>query len=354
MSDEKGLLILSVIERNGLSTENEISNYFDFENYILKRELINLQLDRLIEYGGSFIRLTSKGKMIIDRLGLQEFILVDFLDDLGYKEKEKSDMYPIVIQYRENAFANYQNMLCKVRVCKLFVENLTKENNTPNYSKKIMGVMRSFFINELENWSDSSNEVIHKLRKTNYASFKISSIENNTDKNSIDYYTKIYLKIFELKDFNQSRNEYIKFDKNPESIISALNYFQNSLSLFEWFDKLSHLLPNLLVKDKNANANALLNSLNILLEDTKNNYFEYKIDPIECKKIIKIHTRKSILDSDVVDLLFSVSDISEFSRITGITEKDLEDEIREIFRRCGELLMLSENTTPSPDENYEE
>jgi len=80
LKNELPLLILSLIERSGLTTEEEIGRKVNIKSKKLKRILIDLQLNNLLEYGKHYFSATEKAKYLIDRFELGGSILEDVLE----------------------------------------------------------------------------------------------------------------------------------------------------------------------------------------------------------------------------------------------------------------------------------
>lgn len=152
LQDEQPLLVLSILERAGLATEKELAEMLGSDEKTTKSMLMRLQMDELAEYGSSHVRLSEKGREVLDRLSLNSDILDDVLDSLALKGQDRSDIQRLLEAYRRTSFRLYQNSLCTLRQWLSLSRFLLKERTRPNQGDATKAGMRSLLLRDLSNW----------------------------------------------------------------------------------------------------------------------------------------------------------------------------------------------------------
>ena len=350
--DDKALLLLALLERHGLATEDELSNSTNFEKYLLKKILIDLQLNQLIQYGSNYVRLTEKGKNIIDRFGLLETIVSDFVDSLGYEGKEKKDFEQVLLLYRNSSFEFYQNSLCTIRTWKSLAEEIPSKKSSSQSFEELIGGMRSLLLRDLRNWwahshqptsifQDINKDIQFLICSTNLAE---TIIPKTWDSKKI--YAIVFLNKLEKENIHLDFSDSIKQQYEIEPLISAFHIFQYNSAPFEWYDDLCAVLPEIPKKRKIEDKGILIKTFNTLLEQSKIERKLLKTDQAISIKIYPdwIPTKKeSLWGNDILETLMIVSDIRELSRRTGIQETSLRNLLIDIRNKCNNLLGVKHN-----------
>jgi len=103
------LVILAFLERGGLVTESQLIKQAGADERQVKEALFDLNLSKLIEYGSHHLRLTERGREVIDRFQLDRETVGDILDLLRLKGKER-EVYQLALgAYRSTSYTNYLN-----------------------------------------------------------------------------------------------------------------------------------------------------------------------------------------------------------------------------------------------------
>jgi hypothetical protein len=353
LGDEKSLLLLALLERNGLATEDELSNNTNFEKYLLKKALIDLQLNQLIQYGSNYVRLTEKGKNIIERFGLLEPIVSDFVDSLGFEGKEKKDFEQVLFQYRNTSFEFYQNSLCTIRVWKDLVEELPSEEGSSQFLEEIIGGMRTLLLRDLRNWWAHSHQPSSVFRDVNkdirlmICSTNLQETEIPKTWNSKKIYALIFLNKLENKNLHLDLPNSIGNKREIEPLISAFHVFQYNSAPFEWYDDLCTALPEISNKGKIESKDIFIKTFTTLLKQSK---IERKLLKTDKEISINIYhdwipTKKdTFVSSDIFEMLMIASDINELSSRTGIQEASLRKLLVDIRNKCDNLLDVKNNS----------
>lgn len=107
LKDELNVAVLAILEAGGFLTEKELAQNVKIEPAMLVKALLVLHGDRLVEYSRQRVRVSERGKALLDRLTVH----LDILDSLvanfdlkpGVKERLKSE----IAQYRARSFDQY-------------------------------------------------------------------------------------------------------------------------------------------------------------------------------------------------------------------------------------------------------
>lgn len=347
LNDDKALLLLALLERNGLATEDELSNGINLEKYLLKRILIDLQLNQFIQYGSNYVCLTEKGKNIIERLDLLEPIISDLVESLGYEGKEKKDFEQVLSQYRSSSFDFYQNSLCTIKIWKSLAEEVPTESISSQFLEELIGGMRSLLLRDLRNWwahslqPSSTFQDINKDLQFLICTTKLEETKIPKTWDSKKVYAVIFLNKLEKENLHSTSPHLIKDKFEIEPLISAFHTFQYNSAPFEWYDDLCVALPEITSKRKAKNKEIFIKTFNELLEQSRSERNLIKTD----KKIsINIYhdwipTKKETkVSNDILEMLMVSSDIHDLSSRTGIQETSLKNLLIDIRNKCDDLL----------------
>ncbi len=107
LRDEITLLLLALLERGGMLTESELQNELKIERPALVKKLLSLHRDKCIEYSRHHIRVSDRGKQIVDRFSLNEEIINDLLSELPLTPDEREAFKEAVREYRNHDFDRY-------------------------------------------------------------------------------------------------------------------------------------------------------------------------------------------------------------------------------------------------------
>ncbi len=349
LNDETALLILALLERNGLATEDELINDINFEQHKIKQVLVALQMNQLISYGSNYVRLTTKGKNIIDRFDLLEPVISDLLDDLGYKGKEKTDFEHILIQYRNSSFDFYQNSLCTIKTWKNLANNILDSEDVL-FSQELLGGMRSFLLRDIRNWwahSHQSESTLNKISKeirVLICSPHLDKITSYKKLSSSKKYTLVLLKKLEQQNIHADIQNPIELKAQP--LVSAFHLFQYTSEPFIWYDDLCEALPNIPNKKIFENKNIFLKTFKALLEESRSEHNFVQEKEIHISHRWQPTKQQSIHNNDVFEMLTVVSNIADLSSRTGVQEENLKSLLTEIRDKCNTILGTSGNAIP--------
>ena len=353
LENENALLLLAILEQNGLATEDELNSFTNFDKYLYKKLLLDLQLNQLIQYRSNFIRLTRKGKIFIDRFNLVEPILSDLVEKLGYKGKEKEDFEQILFQYRSSAFDFYQNSLCTIKTWEKFAEtenaSLIKANSQL-FLDELLGGTLSLLLRDLRNWWTHSPQLssvfinINDDIKNLICSKDLIETEFPETWDTKTKYAVIFLNKLENSNFHFDSLKGENKNYKLESLISAFHIFQYNSKPFEWYGKLCMEMP-LVINNKTKEHDSVISILNALFDLNKNKVLIQKTSKSISRRISTewIPTNNEVsLDNDMLETIMLSSDIQELSLVTGIQESSLHSMITDIRNKCNLLLGVEQ------------
>jgi hypothetical protein len=155
LKDDVAISILALLERHGALTEEELLPHV--ENRLeLANRLLALHRNQLIETTPEIIRLTLRGKQLLDRLSLQADIIEDVVASLDLAEEEREAYRRQLAAYRELAFAHYLDSLSSVHAWDVFYGKLLsyRKTDVPIESQHIDKQFGRLVVllRSLENW----------------------------------------------------------------------------------------------------------------------------------------------------------------------------------------------------------
>lgn len=352
LDNDKSLLLLALLERNGLATEDELSNSIHLEKYLLKRILIDLQLNQLIQYGSNSVRLSEKGKTFIERFDLLEPIISDLVESLGYEGKEKEDFEQILFQYRDSSFEFYQNSLCTIKIWEYLAREVPAKSKSSQSLEEQIGGMRSLLLRDLRNWwahSLQPSSVFKDINKDLQLLICSTNLEETEILNTWDskkIYAIVFLNKLEKENLHTTSANLLKKKYEIEPLISAFHNFQYNSAPFEWYDNLCVALPEITNKKKVKSKEIFIKTFNNLLERSKS---ERNLIKADTNKSIKIYhdwipTKKEVIASnDILEALMLSSNMHDLSSKTGVEEISLKNLLMDIRNKCDSLLADKQN-----------
>ena len=108
------LVLLALLERSGLVTENKLLEQAGAAEADTKNALFDLRLSNLIEYGSHYVRITDRGRILLNRFNLDQDVVSEILDLLALSSEERESYRFALGTYRENAYTSYLNSLGSV------------------------------------------------------------------------------------------------------------------------------------------------------------------------------------------------------------------------------------------------
>jgi hypothetical protein len=342
---EHPMLVLGVLERKGLTTEDDLQESTGIPQPLLKKALLDLHLNQLVEYGSQYVRLTEKGKMLIERFELQTTILDDVLDSLELRGQERRDYAVVLNSYRSGSFRFYQNSLCSLRVWKSWAEAVPETEEFKDRSEHIRAGMHSLLLRDLRNWIrhvpfhweefDTVSESTRSLLSVHDTDdLRLSSPQKN--------FVIIYLSNLErgavydpaVKDVDPPKPRVFV---TVSSLLDALHSFQAASEPDIWFDDYCEIVGTLPDGRRYQNPTRYIKALQASLWP-KHAEPDTALDAGQLFAT-KWSPKRFVLEPgpDFLELLMMCSTIEELLRATGLAETTLRDVLVTIRDKCVNL-----------------
>jgi hypothetical protein len=224
--------ILTLVERNGLSTQDELTSQLDLKPQTLSAALIDLHQNRLIEFGRNSVRVSLRGKWFLDCLSVDGDIVEDVLKDLPVEKSEQSGFTHLIHYYRQQAFPQYLNSIATMRAVRLFIGIMEKPSlgkarlGNREASETASAMNFTALLRDLRNWRvhrEPPRSVFDHLREE-------TRIAITGDEPIDQVFTKC------SKRYSNLYGSAIKHKKIYLKFMDTLNDFQESWQRDDWFD----------------------------------------------------------------------------------------------------------------------
>ncbi len=147
LNDPLYLVVLTFLERNGLATGENIAQQLGLEEQTLNRILVDLFRDRCIVYISNTVRPTDRGRLFIDRFGLQESVVEMLLDQLDIDDDARLPYREVIESYRKDSFAQYLNSVSSMNEYKQLCYTVAPEDKEASRVGQLTLLLR-----DLRNW----------------------------------------------------------------------------------------------------------------------------------------------------------------------------------------------------------
>lgn len=344
LKDEIALLLLSLLERGGLLTEDELQSQLNIGRRQLTQKLFSLHKDSLVEYSSHHIRVSERGKQVIDRFGLNDDIIDDLLSTLPLAVDNALSLKKAVKEYRDHAFNRYLSSLISIQ-CWHSVCGIDSFKEGGDEDDEIVGLL-AILLDDLRNWYLSSSKddgknklTIMPLSNEYKIDHELKSVYSEDLTNS-KLLKKTFRWISILNDIRASGKVWSKInslDSHPETVFSCMKahtwVLSPSLWKDDWVSK-GRLHASILVC--NSSDEIIRNTVDYGLQ----HWSEYDIQNHSLARIMQLSIPGPITDvpSDLLPKLLKSSSLEELQRTTGINYWKLEKILASINGKCEEFL----------------
>lgn len=349
LQDDNAVIVLALLERSGLTTEEHLSTEVPLEKPSLKKTLLDLQLNGLVEYGSHHVRLTERGKFLIDRFKLQGLIVDDVLDALTLEGREREDYKSLLNVYRDSAFRFYQNSLCSIRIWRDLARRVPARDDPKEDAAETQAFMQTLLLRDLTNWwqhahppkgtLDKVNDELRSILTTNYSP---GESEARDQEIIFDRFTLLPFRSSTLKARSTASPE------EPRSttlrlklLFISFNYFQAASEPDKWFDNWCEAEPKLPKQSLAKNPEKYITELIEVLQTGLGT------DPSEEVKSLpallgdrwSFNRLKNDRTDELIDMLLLSSSLDELSNLTGLSQDSIRTLVTEISSKCSSLLQ---------------
>ncbi len=151
LEKESPLLVLSFLERKGLTTDEEMARELGLELSELIRTLLDLHQDRLVDYGRNHVRVSDRGRLFLNRCELEDAVVDDLIQEVSIRDSQRSTFHDILLAYRKDAYSQYLNSLCSTNLLRKFLREDPKIE--PNKLREFdMLALSVFVLRDIRNW----------------------------------------------------------------------------------------------------------------------------------------------------------------------------------------------------------
>ena len=152
LRSQLALIVLSLLERSGLSTDEDLQQELGIESHRVLSELLKLYQDRFTDYKNQSIQVSERGKLLLDALGLSEPIVDDILDSLALSTEERSVYRPLILSYRNESFHQYLNSVASIRMWDRLVRLTPKTEQDKDFEGWVGGAKLMLLLRDVRNW----------------------------------------------------------------------------------------------------------------------------------------------------------------------------------------------------------
>jgi len=109
LGDEENAIVLAWIERSGTTSEEELSKEIKLDEKKIKNIIVKLFRNQLIEISKDFLKISLKGKQVIDSLNLSNELVRYLYSTSKLTHKEDLFLFNSINYYRNKYYQNYLN-----------------------------------------------------------------------------------------------------------------------------------------------------------------------------------------------------------------------------------------------------
>lgn len=153
LNDELGVVILAMVESGGLLDEEELAGNLKVDRALLVKTLVALHGDRLIEYARQRVRVSDRGKALLDRLTIGVAIVDGLIAKLDVQPTLKTQLRARIAQYRDQAFDSYVGSISATRSWSAFCGDDDFSPHLPPESEASGHL--AIWLRDLELWAET-------------------------------------------------------------------------------------------------------------------------------------------------------------------------------------------------------
>lgn len=343
LTEELPLLVLAMLEHAGLATDSDLEEMAGDKRSEVKRTLFKLQLNSLVEYGDSHVRVTEAGRELLERLSLHEQVINEILDSLALKGRQRKDFKLVLGSYRRHSFRLYQNSLCSLRLWGTLSRSSPDEDQVNSYS---FAGKRSLLLRDLRNWCMHSaigtsilDDVTESLRNLILLDIDDQrSIRKLPD--DLQGITHLFLQCIVTTNYDKALERAVELHdaKKWLPLFQDFHKFQASWEPDVWFDKWAIECKSF---DQRKGK-----SLDRYIEKMRNSLLRARNEDLENKhgNLVRFFdswrptTNESSIGENFLSHLAVASSMSDLSRRTQTPEASLRPLIENIMDACRRIL----------------
>lgn len=349
------LIALVVLERSGLTTEEELAQQIKIDQFTLSKSLLDLHQNQFIIFGRNSVRISERGKMLLDRLKLHDGIVEDLLDALSLQGRERAAYHNVLVNYRDTAFPQYLNSLCTMRTWRTIADCIPlpdkaemKKGEKKNLKQPSNNfVLFTILLRDLRNWRihsnppedvfDALNENIRLAITSDKPEGKITVKHSSTTGKALSL-----LKILQSK---QDQKDWQSITKAEVPLVQSfiiLNNFQKGWERDNWYDAWCDVSPDILESRKGTSQ--FLKYLETHLPDAESNRILVAWGPYAelGSSTWWSGEPKGENISNFLPKMMLASSVDDLAAVTGISKDSITSILSNIQEKCRTLLKDTE------------
>lgn len=344
LTDELPLVVLAVLERGGLIMTDEIDKQVNVDREKLNSVLIDLHRNRCIVFGRHHVRVSERGKALVDSFNLQGAIVDDLVGCLPVSKIDRPSYHRLLLRYRDDAFVTYLNSVGTIRTWRSLVSLVSKvDRPTEDSSERAELRQReaylslAFLLADLRNWASHSaleQDVTSEISGVEKAAVEgASQIKFGTKWKS--RFDAIFSSILYTSEEDQSH--FFKRGGSLASSAHVLNTFRHRHSSDVWFDGWHDAMRQLPEPKKETD---FLKQLRMFYteacegESGAGEPYTWRTAGTQAEHITDFLTRLLLADS-----------LTDLGASTGMSQESLTTLIARIQHKFGNLLTAAARTS---------
>lgn len=281
------LIILILLERSGLTTEQELGAQVRVKHQALSSSLLDLHRNQCIVFGRNSVRISERGKTLLDRFQLRDGILEELLDVLSPGEEDRAAYRSVIMRYRDTAFSQYLNSVCTIRTWQTIAnqspwkadqEEAAETSGTNLVSPQ--AIMFTILLRDLRNWMVHTNPP-RSLFENLSEDIQSALASDDPDFTKETHQSVKLKKAVRLLKMMRSKDESWPFTTDKEAFfvrsLTILDNFQQRWDKDDWYEAWCDVSPSIL--EKYGGMNVFLKSLESKLpsEDPSNVFVSFRL-----------------------------------------------------------------------------
>jgi hypothetical protein len=342
MANETPLIVLAVLEWKGLTTEEDLASEVKVQPHKLSNILFDLQKDALIEFGRNSVRISAKGKILLDRFNIDEGVIDNLLDSLSIRETERSAYRNVLGFYRDAAFSQYLNTQCTIKTWETIADRIPHRKRLSRYgAQKKVGKL-TLLIRDLRNWFVHAHPPLHIFDElTDPIRIAITSTDRQLiarTKGPAGAAAKAsaWLSILHQPEPKLQWEELESAEARLLQSIFILDEFQKGWEKNVWFDTWCDVHP--MKNYRSANQFFVVLTDSLPKGQRLNLLADLKDSRVLGSSSWWVNESANDLSENFLGMLMLSSSVSDLIAITGMNKESVEAALSVIERKCRDLL----------------
>lgn len=331
LNDELNTMVLAWIEKSGSTTEQEISEEISIDEKKVKNIIVKLFKNQLVEISKDFLKISFKGKRVIDSLNVSNEIVKHFYTRLNLNEQEEYFLNQSINYYRDNYYDNYLNTCHSLKTWdRISQSDKFKHNKWKFETEYFLTVLIHdlFHLTNKDNQNPNLKSFKNLLDDFNFELKKESEEDDFKSK-------KVFLLLDELYSINKL-NDFEKYEDDKKELFHFL-FFKDTY-LCDEKEQTKFIIEVKNSKDKDLNDHTFWTYSNWKNRYLNDSHFDFNIAK-QYFQILPRHIKRKEMDflDSTIFLLNNSESINDLATKADKTVADTVDILDKIKKRIEEL-----------------